>query len=323
LEIVQEQKEKQFKKMNLNSLGKQELVTFISLVLLIIFFSVTSEYFLSLANFLTIGLQTSIIGIIALGMTFVIITSGIDLSVGSIVAFSGIVIGFSLKFGLPIPIAIIIGLMAGTMIGFLNGFLIVKGKLPPFIATLGMMMSLRGLTLALTNGIAISGFDYNFSKFAGGKFLGIPNPLIYFLLLGILVGIVLKFTKIGKHTYALGSNEEAAKLSGVNVNKIKYFAYGLTGFLCAFSGAILTSRLISAQPTEGMGYEMDVIAAVIIGGSSLSGGVGTILGTIIGAFIMSVLKNGLNMLDVSGFWQQVIIGIVVLGAVWLDKRKSK
>jgi ribose transport system permease protein len=323
VERTQEKQASKIKKLNLSALGKQELVTFISLILLMIFFSVTSEYFLSVSNFLTIGLQTSIIGIIALGMTFVIITSGIDLSVGSTVAFSGIVIGFALKSGIPIPLAILLGLVAGTTVGLINGLLIVKGNLPPFIATLGMMMSLRGLTLALTNGIAISGFDYSFSKFASGKFLGIPNPLIYFLLLGVIIAIILKYMRVGKHTYALGSNEEAAKLSGVNTNKIKYFAYGLTGFLCAFSGAILTSRLISAQPTEGMGYEMDVIAAVIIGGSSLSGGVGTILGTIIGAFIMSVLKNGLNMLDVSGFWQQVIIGIVVLGAVWLDKRKSK
>ena len=314
--------QKRVKAMNFNILGKQELVTSASLVLLIVFFSLTSEYFFSVSNFLTIGLQTSIIGIIALGMTFVIITSGIDLSVGSIVAFSGIIIGFGLKYNMPIPLAILLGLVAGTIVGLLNGFLIVKGNLPPFIATLGMMMSLRGLTLALTNGISISDFDYSFSKFASGKFFDIPNPLIYFLLTGIIVGIILKYMKIGKHTYALGSNEEAAKLSGVNTNKIKYFAYGLTGLLCAFSGAILTSRLISAQPTEGMGYEMDVIAAVIIGGSSLSGGTGTILGTIIGAFIMSVLRNGLNMLDISGFWQQVIIGVVVLSAVWLDKRKN-
>jgi len=310
-------------KMNLKLIGKQEFVIFISLLILIAFFSVTSEYFLSLQNFLTIGLQTSIIGIIALGMTYVIITAGIDLSVGSIVAFSGVIIGFSLQYGLPIPIAIVIGLIAGTLIGVLNAFLIVQAKLPPFIATLGMMMSLRGFTLAITNGMPISQFDYAFSQFASSKLMGIPMPLIYFLGLGLIFGIVLKYTKIGKHTYALGSNEDAAKLSGVNVDKVKYFAYGLTGFLCAFSGAILTSRLISAQPTEGTGYEMDVIAAVIIGGSSLMGGIGTILGTIIGAFIMSVLKNGLNMLDVSGFWQQVIIGLVVLGAVWLDKRKSQ
>lgn len=303
-------------------LKNKQTATIASMFLLIIFFSFTSKYFFTMGNFLTIALQTSVIGIIALGMTYTIITGGIDLSVGSIVAFSGIVSGFVLKSGSSIFLGLAAGLIAGIFAGLINGFLITKGNLPPFIATLGVMMSLRGLTLAMTNGTPISGFAESFANFSGGRIFGVPNPVIYFIILGIITGYILKNTVIGKHIYAVGSNEDASKLSGVNVVKIKYFAYALTGFLSAFAGIVLASRLISAQPTEGAGYELDVIAAVVIGGASLSGGVGSIVGTIIGAFIMSILRNGLNMLNVSGFWQQVAVGIVVLAAVYIDKKKS-
>ncbi|MGL5657295.1 MAG: ABC transporter permease [Fusobacteriaceae bacterium] len=300
----------------------KQTATIISMIILIIFFSLTSKYFLTTGNFLTIALQTSVIGIIALGMTYTIITGGIDLSVGSIVAFSGIAAGYVLKTGAPMFVGILAGLLAGTVAGLINGFLVTNGKLPPFIATLGIMMSLRGLTLAITGGMPISGFKDNFADFSGGKFLGVPHPVIYFIILGAITAYILKNTVIGKHIYAIGSNESASELSGVNVNKVKLYVYGLTGFLSAFAGVVLASRLISAQPTEGAGYELDVIAAVVIGGASLSGGVGSIVGTIIGAFIMSILRNGLNMLNVSGFWQQVAVGIVVLVAVYIDKKKA-
>ncbi len=308
--------------MNKNKLV-QQLATFGSLIILIIFFSITSSTFLSIDNFLSIALQTAVIGIVALGSTFVIITSGIDLSVGAIVAFSGVMMGFAMQAGMPTFISILIGLLSGVALGVAIGLFITKAKLPPFIVTLGFMMMVRGLVLALTNGMPISGLNEGFEKLAAGTILRIPYPVIFLIVLAVILGFILKNTKIGKYVYAIGSNEDASKLSGVNVDKVKLFVYGLSGLMCAISGIILASRLISAQPTEGMGYEMDAIAAVVIGGASLAGGTGTIFGTMLGAFIMTVLKNGLTMLNVSGMWQQVAVGAVVLGAVYIDNLKNK
>lgn len=308
--------------MNKNKLI-QQLATFGSLIILIIFFSITSSTFLSIDNFLSIALQTAVIGIVALGSTFVIITSGIDLSVGAIVAFSGVMMGFAMQAGMPTFVSILIGLLSGVALGVAIGLFITKAKLPPFIVTLGFMMMVRGLVLALTNGMPISGLNDGFDKLAAGTILKIPYPVIFLVVLAVVLGFVLKNTKIGKYVYAIGSNEDASKLSGVNVDRVKLFVYGLSGLMCAISGIILASRLISAQPTEGMGYEMDAIAAVVIGGASLAGGTGTIFGTMLGAFIMTVLKNGLTMLNVSGMWQQVAVGAVVLGAVYIDNLKNK
>ena len=308
--------------MNKNKLV-QQLATFGSLIILIIFFSITSSTFLSIDNFLSIALQTAVIGIVALGSTFVIITSGIDLSVGAIVAFSGVMMGFAMQAVMPTFISILIGLLSGVALGVAIGLFITKAKLPPFIVTLGFMMMVRGLVLALTNGMPISGLNDGFDKLAAGTILKIPYPVIFLIVLAVVLGFVLKNTKIGKYVYAIGSNEDASKLSGVNVDRVKLFVYGLSGLMCAISGIILASRLISAQPTEGMGYEMDAIAAVVIGGASLAGGTGTIFGTMLGAFIMTVLKNGLTMLNVSGMWQQVAVGAVVLGAVYIDNLKNK
>ncbi len=308
--------------MNKNKLV-QQLATFGSLIILIIFFSITSSTFLSIDNFLSIALQTAVIGIVALGSTFVIITSGIDLSVGAIVAFSGVMMGFAMQAGMPTFVSILIGLLSGVALGVAIGLFITKAKLPPFIVTLGFMMMVRGLVLALTNGMPISGLNEGFEKLAAGTILRIPYPVIFLIVLAVILGFILKNTKIGKYVYAIGSNEDASKLSGVNVDKVKLFVYGLSGLMCAISGIILASRLISAQPTEGMGYEMDAIAAVVIGGASLAGGTGTIFGTMLGAFIMTVLKNGLTMLNVSGMWQQVAVGAVVLGAVYIDNLKNK
>lgn len=301
----------------------EKLAALSSLIVMMIFFSIFSEYFLTTTNLLTIALQTAVIGIIAIGQTMVIITSGIDLSVGSIVAFSGVSAGLLVERGFPLSMCLLFGLLMGTIVGIVNGVLISKAKLPPFIATLGMMMLLRGLTLALTNGMPISSFDDSFVLLSGGSIMGIPNPVIYFIGIGIFFNFLLKRTVIGKDIYAIGSNEEAARLSGVNVIKTKLIVYGFSGFLSGISGIILASRLISAQPTEGMGYELDAVAAVVIGGASLSGGKGTIIGTIIGAFIMSTLRNGLNMMNVSGFWQQFVVGVVLLIAVYMDQRRKK
>ncbi|MEG0516212.1 MAG: ABC transporter permease, partial [Cetobacterium sp.] len=289
----------------------EKLAALSSLIIMMIFFSIFSEYFFTTTNLLTIALQTSVIGIIAIGQTMVIITGGIDLSVGSIVAFSGVTSGLLVERGVPLMLALILGILIGAAVGVLNGGLISKANLPPFIATLGMMMVLRGLTLALTNGMPISSFDDSFVYLSGGTVFGIPNPVIYFISLGLIFNFILKRTVLGKDIYAIGSNEDAARLSGVNVIKTKLMVYGFCGFLSGISGIILASRLISAQPTEGAGYELDAVAAVVIGGASLSGGKGNIIGTIIGAFIMSTLRNGLNMMNVSGFWQQFVVGIVL------------
>lgn len=301
----------------------EKLAALSSLIIMMIFFSIFSEYFFTTTNLLTIALQTSVIGIIAIGQTMVIITGGIDLSVGSIVAFSGITAGLLVERGVPLSLALILGIFIGAVVGIVNGGLISKANLPPFIATLGMMMVLRGLTLALTNGMPISSFDDSFVYLAGGSLFGIPNPVIYFISLGLIFNFILKRTVLGKDIYAIGSNEDAARLSGVNVTKTKLIVYGFCGFLSGISGIILASRLISAQPTEGAGYELDAVAAVVIGGASLSGGKGNIIGTIIGAFIMSTLRNGLNMMNVSGFWQQFVVGIVLLLAVYVDQKRKK
>lgn len=301
----------------------EKLAALSSLIIMMIFFSIFSEYFFTTTNLLTIALQTSVIGIIAIGQTMVIITGGIDLSVGSIVAFSGVTAGLLVERGLPLVPALILGVFIGAAVGIVNGGLISKANLPPFIATLGMMMVLRGLTLALTNGMPISSFDDSFVYLSGGSVFGIPNPVIYFISLGLIFNFILRRTVLGKDIYAIGSNEEAARLSGVNIVKVKLMVYGFCGFLSGISGIILASRLISAQPTEGAGYELDAVAAVVIGGASLSGGKGNIIGTIIGAFIMSTLRNGLNMMNVSGFWQQFVVGVVLLLAVYLDQKRKR
>ena len=310
---------------------RKQLAALISLFLLVAIFASRAEYFLTLNNLLTVGLQTAVIGVIAVGMTYVVITGGIDLSVGSILAFSGMVVGFCIDnteeiggLGLPIVPAIVLGLLAGTLCGLANGFFIAKANIPPFISTLGLMITLRGLALIITNAKPIFIDSLSYELIAGGTIFGIvPYPVIYLLVIGVVFAFILRRTVVGKRVYALGSNEEAARLSGVNVVRTKLFVYGLSGFLCAVSSVILSSRLVSAQPTEGAGYELEAIAAVVIGGASLSGGRGTIIGTIIGAFIISVSRNGLNMLNVSASWQLIMIGIVILLTVFIDQRRRK
>ncbi len=295
-----------------------------SLILLIAYFSFATPHFFNLANLMSVALQTSVIGIMAIGVTYVIITSGIDLSLGSVMAFSGVIVGLAASYSLPLPLAILAGVFAGTLCGFINGFLIAKAKIPAFIATLGMMMSIRGINMVLTDGRALYFSQYpEFKVLAQGYlFKTIPLPVIYFLIIAIICAFVLKRTVIGRYIYALGSNEEAAKLSGIKVNRIKLFVFAFSGFMAGISGVILASRLNSGQPTVGQGYELEAIAAVIIGGTSLMGGVGSIGGTIIGAFIMSILKNGLNLMGVSQFWQMVAMGGVVIGAVYLDTLRN-
>lgn len=298
----------------------------IALALLVVVVSILSPSFLTTKNIFNVLRQTSVNAIIAAGMTFVILTGGIDLSVGSILAISGAVCASMLVSGTNIIIAVIIALVIGAVVGFLNGFVISKGKLQPFIATLATMTILRGLTLVFTDGkpITLGSGDLAvaFGKIGGGTILGIPTPAIIMIVVFLVCGYVLKNTTMGRHTYALGSNEDAAKLSGLNTDKIKIAVYTASGILSAVAGIIITSRLYSAQPTAGESYELDAIAAVVLGGTSLTGGKGKISNTIVGALIMGVLSNALNLLDVSSYYQMMIKGVVILIAVLLD-RKNK
>ncbi|MFC1543171.1 ABC transporter permease [Candidatus Neomarinimicrobiota bacterium] len=297
--------------------------TLIGLLGLIIVLWILTPYFLTIPNLLNIAQQTSINAIIAVGMTFVIITAGIDLSVGSIVAFSGVVLASALQASIPLPIALLIGLAVGASCGLVNGILITYGRLPPFISTLGMMSVARGAALLYTGGRPISGFSSGFRYLATGEILHIPVPVVIMVLVYVIAHIVLTRTKLGRYAYAIGGNEEATTLSGVNVKFFKAMVYGLCGMLSGLAAIILTARLNSAQPIAGMMYELDAIAATVIGGTSLMGGEGRIVGTLIGALIMGVLRNGLNLLGISSFVQQTVIGSVIIIAVLMDMALKK
>ena len=314
-----------------NNINKKNVIeilnkfkTGIGLLILVTVLSFMSPYFLTIPNLLNVVRQVSIIAIISFGMTMVILTGGIDLSVGSMLAFSGAVTaGMIVNSGLNVFVAILIGLAAGTALGLFNGIAVAKAKLPAFIVTLAMMTVARGFTLIYTNGRPISGFDETFRFFGAGYLGRIPVPVLIMFILLFVIYILLKKTPLGRYIYAIGGNEKATKLSGINTDRIKIAVYALNGFLAAVSGIILTSRLNSAQPMAGEGYELDAIAAVVLGGTSLSGGSGGVVGTIIGALIIAVLNNGLNLLNVSSFYQLVAKGAVILLAVFLDRKSQQ
>lgn len=313
------------KKQFVNKALLQKLAPFLSLVLMFLFFSFSTEYFFNFENLITVALQTSVIGILAIGATFVIITAGIDLSVGAVMAVSGVCCGVVVSAGMPVYIGVPAGILVGATFGLVSGLLVAKFKIPPFIVTLGMMMIARGITMVLTQGRAIYfSKEPTFKLLSQGKlFDAIPYPVLYLLLVALVSGFILKKTSIGRYIYAVGGNEEAARLSGIKVLKTKLFVYAYAGLLTGIGGIVLAARLNSAQPTAGMGYELEAIAAAVIGGTSLMGGEGTIVGTIIGAFIMAILKNGLNLMNVSQFWQMVAMGVVVIGAVFLDTLRKR
>jgi ribose transport system permease protein len=303
----------------------RQLGTLVGLLGLCLILWILTPHFLTVSNLLNVAQQTSINAIIAVGLTFVIITAGIDLSVGSILAFSGVVLAWALQAGVPLPLALLLGVGVGTVSGLVNGVLISYGRLPPFISTLGMMSVARGAALLFSDGRPISGFNEGFRFLATGEILFIPVPVIITGLVYLVAHFVLTRTKFGRYAYAIGGNEEAALLSGVNVKLQKAMVYGLSGLLSGLAAIILTARLNSAQPIAGIMYELDAIAATVIGGTSLMGGRGTIFGTLIGALIIGVLRNGLNLLDVSPYIQQVVIGSVIIAAVLVDtalKKKS-
>jgi len=279
---------------------------------------ILSPHFLTVSNLLNVGQQTAINAVIAAGMTYVIITAGIDLSVGSILALAGVVLGSSLHAGVPLPLSILIALAIGFSGGLINGLLITRGSLPPFIATLGMMSVARGVALMFTQGRPISGFSETFRALATKEYFYVPSPVWIMLAVYVLGHLTLTRTKLGRYAYAIGGNEQAALLSGVNTKRYKTLVYGLSGMMSGLAAVILTARLNSAQPIAGIMYELDAIAATVIGGTSLMGGEGRIVGTLVGALIMGVLRNGLNLLGVSSFLQQVVIGAVIIVAVLID-----
>ncbi|MBL8134891.1 MAG: ABC transporter permease [Anaerolineae bacterium] len=305
----------------------QKVLAFAALVLLFIIFSIASPNFLQFNNMVGILLATAVNGILALGVTYVIVTGGIDLSIGTVMTVSAVMTAqFITVWQMPLPIGILGGVATGAFAGFLNGTIIAKMKIPPFIATLGMMYVAKGLSLIIS-GLRPIYFNETpeFRDVAMGSVIGsfipefeIPNAVLIMFLAAIVAALILARTVLGRYTFALGSNEEATRLSGVNTDRWKIAVYTVSGFFAGLAGVVIASRLNSAQPALGQGYELDAIAAVVIGGTSLSGGEGTILGTIIGAFVLSVLTNGLRILSVPQEWQQVVTGAIVILAVYLD-----
>lgn len=292
--------------------------TVAGLVGLCVLLWILTPHFLTVSNLLNVLEQTSINAVIAVGMTVVILSGGIDLSVGSILALAGVVMATLLHQEWPLPLAIATGLAIGFGFGALNGVAIAWGRLPPFIATLGMMSIARGCALLFTEGRPVSGFEQGFRSLATARLLGVPAPVILTAALYIAARFVLSSTRFGRYVYAMGGNEEATRLSGVNIRLHKTLVYSVSGLTSAVAAVLLTARLNSAQPIAGIMYELDAIAATVIGGTSLTGGDGGVGGTLIGALIMGVLRNGLNLLGVSSFLQQVVIGLVIVFAVLLD-----
>jgi ribose transport system permease protein len=297
-------------------------------VLLILCFTMAmlNNRFMTWGNIVTVLRQTSINAVIATGMTFAIIIGGIDLSVGSVLAICGAIAATLISKGFNPALVILITLLLGLGIGLINGVLISKGRLQPFIATLGTMTLLRGVTLVYTQGRPIStrgatGSE-SFSAIGTGYFLGIPIPVFIMLIVFIIAYYILKHLRIGRYIFALGGNEEATMYSGIKTDNVKLFVYGAVGLLAALAGLIITARLGSAQPTAGIGYELDAIAAVVLGGTSMAGGVGTIYGTAIGALIIGLLNNALNLLQVPSYYQDVAKGVVILIAVLLDRKQK-
>lgn len=315
------------------SLNKTDIKEFVLknkplFVLLILCFAMAmlNNRFWTWGNIVTVLRQTSINAVIATGMTFAILIGGIDLSVGSVLAICGAIAATLIATGMDVVLVVLITLLLGLGIGLVNGLLITKGRLQPFIATLGTMTLLRGITLVFTQGkpISITGAagTESFLKIGTGYLFGIPIPVFIMIFVFIIAYYILKHLRIGRYIYALGSNEEATMYSGIKTDNVKFFVYGAAGMLAALGGIIITSRLGSAQPTAGTGYELDAIAAVVLGGTSMAGGVGTIFGTAIGALIIGLLNNALNLLQVPSYFQDVAKGVVILIAVLLDRKQK-
>ena len=310
-----------------------------SLIVLGLVFALSSDAFFTVENGMSVALQVSSIALLGIAATCIIITGGIDLSSGSVLALSGVVAALLTRQGVPVPLAMLAGLLAGGACGLVNGLAVTRLRLPPFIATLGMMLIARGLALQITGARAVSGLGEAFGVLGNGTLLrvehdnggtfpdvvfpGVPYPVLLMALIALVVAVMLGRTVFGRHVYAVGSNAEAARLSGVHVSRVTLLTYVLSGLMSGLAGCVLMSRLVTGQPNEGVMYELDAIASAVIGGASLTGGIGTISGTMIGAFIIGVLRNGLNMNGISSFVQQIIIGLVILLTVWIDQKRNR
>lgn len=306
----------------------------LALALMVLALALTSEQFLTVDNGLNVLRQICVNVCLSIGMTIIILSGGIDLSVGSVLAFSGAVAAGLLKNGVEVPAgdlfidvtvsgAILAGVLVGTALGWFNGFVITRFKLPPFVATLGMLSIARGLTMLWTGGFPITRLGDPFGFMGSGHVLGIPMPVWISAVLVALFMLIMRRTRFGRQVYAVGGNERAAMLSGLNVQRVKLRVYTIGGALSGVAGLLVTARLDSATPNAGLSYELDSIAAVVIGGTSLNGGRGSIMGTVLGCLIIGVLNNGLVLLEVSPFWQQIIKGLVILVAVAVDKMGEK
>jgi ribose transport system permease protein len=295
------------------------------LVVLCVVMTILSPYFLTFNNLFNVGTQIAVTAILALGQTFVIVSGGIDLSVGSVLGLAGIVFGWAtVVANLPLPLALALGTGTGALAGLVNGLFITLGNLPPFIATLAMLSAARGLALVISGGVPLNPLPGVILSLGSGDLFGfVPLPVILMIVMWALTIGILRSTYAGRCMYAIGGNEEASTLSGINVSRQKLIIYTLSGLFAGIAGILLTARLASADPQAGFTYELDAIAAVVIGGASLAGGVGTASGTLIGALILGVLRNGLNLLNVSAFWQQVVIGAVIALAVMTDTLRRR
>lgn len=304
---------------------KKEMVTFIGFLGLCLLMTIASGKFLEPDNLINIVRQVSINGILAVGMTFVILTSGIDLSVGAVMALSStIMAGAMINFGIPFYIAALIGILVGAFCGLINGTLVAYAKIPAIIVTLAMMEIPRGLALIYTGGYPLSGLPTEFSFIGRGYLFNlIPMPVVIMLIIYGAAYIILSHLPMGRYIYAIGGNEEAVRLSGIKVKKYKIIAYLTSGLTAAIAGMVLTSRLMSGQPNAGVGFELDAIAAVVLGGTDIAGGRGTILGTFLGVLIMGVLSNGLNLMGVSPYVQRVLKGLIIILAIYFSSKKKK
>lgn len=316
-------------KMRRARIALERYITLGAVIVLFIVFSITAKNFFTLRSVLSLALQTSAVTIMGIGVTFTIITGGIDLSIGSVIALSGTIAVMVAIRGVPIWLSMIVGLLVGVVCGLLNALMITRLKLPPFIATLGMMMLARGVALTITNANAWPAPDgfgdlgNNTIFRTGPKFPGISYPVIIMVAVAIIFSFILGKTRMGRYIYAIGSNEEAARLSGIKIEQVKIVAYVISGLLAALVGIILASRMVTSQPNSASGYELNAIAASVIGGTSLMGGVGTVMGAVIGSFIIGILTVGLTMAGANYFMQQIVVGLVLIAAVTMDKLWSR
>lgn len=301
----------------------QQFLPFATLVALFIALTIATPHFLTIINLSSVARQTAVINIMALGMTLVIITGGIDLSVGSILGISGLFGCMAIQRGYPIPIAIFVGIGTGLVCGLLNGAMVTLLRINPFIVTLGTLEAYRGLALVVSKGLPVHGLPDSFSYLGDGNLLGIPFSLWVLAVCAVLMHFLLENTKLGRYSFAIGSNSAAAYYAGVPIKFHLTAVYAIAGLLTGLAGMIEASRLMTGQPTAGQGYELQAIAAVVIGGGSLVGGEGSVVGTLIGAFIMGLLSNGSDLLGINPYWQQVVIGAVIIVAVGLDELRKR